>query len=238
MEEHNLGLVESFNDTLNQLKDLTEEYFEAGLDTLLEDSFLKELPVVKYIREVCKFVVSVRDVIFVNKVITFFRELKANRLSQKDIQRHRETLSTSKKFNKELEVIIKYIDNCTREKQVEVLARIYQGYLMNNMTSDVFDELIEVNNRMFVGDYDLIGKIAYAKNRLLTKEDKSAINRLISLGLLSETTTNTGNITSDKRAVELTQLGKCFARYLDITRFSESEMRKMMPNPFSNDTEL
>ena len=234
MEKKEIILTLSFDDTSEQIDDLTVDYIQGCLNYFLEESLLKNLPFVKFFHALGKLTISVSDAIFANKVLTFFCELGKNRLSPDEIQKHKESFVSPQEFYKENGIIIKYIDSCTREKQIEVFARIYQGYLMNNFTTEVFYELTEVNKRIYIGDYDFIGKIAITKNRLLTNDDNSAINRLIAIGLVKYAVKNDEDNTLSN--VELTELGSVFAHYIDITRYTENEIRNITFSGFLNNS--
>lgn len=226
MKDNKNGLVKSFGDSLDKLKDLSIDFFEAGLDSILTDSLLKELPIFNWICTTGKTIIAVRDSMYMNKVLKFFKELKSNRLTTEQIQKHRDELDTPEKYQKELEVVMMYIDSCVRESQVSVLARIYQAYLMGIFTYEVFDELIEVNRRVFVGDYELIGKIACCKSQLLTEDDSPAIERLSSMGLVFDPRLHAdliGNEDVKTGEVKLTPLGELYARYLDFKHYNENE---------------
>ena len=237
MEKKNRSLTilyDDTDDTREQLDELTVDFIQGCLNCFLQESLLKNLPFVKYIHTLGTLTISVSDAIFTNKVLTFFCELQKNHLSLDELQKHKETFVSPQKYNKEVEIIIKYIDSCTRDKQIKVFARIYQGYLMNNFTTEVFYELTEVNNRIYIGDYDLIGRIVIPKNRLLSNDDNSAINRLMAIGLIKYVAPNDEDNTL--KNVELTELGYVFAHYIDITRYTENIIGKKIFSGFLNNT--
>jgi hypothetical protein len=115
-----------------------------------------------------------------------------------------------------------YIDTCTQSLQAKYLARFYLGYLNRDITWEVFQEIAQANQRMFIGDYSLLEFLA-TKNRMETvnDNDESSIGRLVALGLVLDTRlkslSGSVRVTEDYEnlGVVLSEFGKAFCKYLD-----------------------
>lgn len=219
----NNGLIKSFEDSLlGNFIDPTTDLVEVAVDSLFEDGIIKDIPIVKYIYSVGKTIVCIRDKYLCKRLIAFIQEFNQNNISKEQLQKHINELCDNNRLQFEYEKVILYIDLCTEEVQSKYIARFYIAYLNREINWETFTELAEANRRMFINDYSVLRYIASQKYVDSVNEDEeSAVSRLASLGLLSDTRLNTITggflVTEDckREPIKILNLGAIFSNYID-----------------------
>lgn len=96
-----------FEPTLNVSSDLGE----LGIDQLLDNEVIKDVPIVGVFVKVSKAVVAIRDRYLLKKLIIFIMSINDGSISQVKIDDHRRRLENEpKKLYKELESIMIIVD--------------------------------------------------------------------------------------------------------------------------------
>ncbi|MBR2550253.1 MAG: hypothetical protein IKE92_09610 [Clostridiales bacterium] len=223
MDNSEKNLVLAFAESLFEpVFDIGTDVAEVAVDSLFEDgSILEAIPVVKIICAVGKAVLSVRDKYLCKRLAVFIQEFNNGKLSQKQIDKHKEKLLNENRLEAECERILLLIDQSTYESQTKYLCRFYQAYINQDISWEKFQELAEANQRMFIGDYSILKDIVYKKIKTyVSAEQESNINRLISLGLINDYRLKNDAIllTAEYKdtGIQLTEFGKVFGRYLDV----------------------
>lgn len=213
-------LVPSLKETIfkpiaDNMSDVLIEIAESGIDSVLPDSVIKEIPIIKTINSLCKVGLNIRENYLIRKTAKFLVAFKQGKLSEQQIQLYRKQLeSNPKKVEKELGRVIILLERMLEEQQADLLGRIYISYIRGDISWDKFIELSEVNERMFPVDYGVLGVIA--KNATdntdsIPDEEVYQIQRLQALGLVMERAGNFWGDLVNKYKYErylITPLGK------------------------------
>ncbi len=127
MDEIELQPVQNLKDTmLDATIDTIEDIAEIGLDSLLNEGVIKDIPIVGALFRIGKGVSSVKDAITAKRILIFTQQLRKNNIDGNKLQKHIEKLNDDpKKFNKELEIILDYIDKQAGYIKAKILVNFY-----------------------------------------------------------------------------------------------------------------
>lgn len=185
MEEQSLAL--SFANSLTEeVSGITGEYVELGLDALVEDGLLKEIPVVSTAVAVYRIGKSIRERHHIAKLISFLNEINKGSADGEKREQYREKFTSNEKFrNQELEYILILIDRYISFDKPRMLAKLYLAYLDGIIIWEEFTMYAEVIDRFLLLDCRTLISEATTFHTL---RDGSAdiILRLVALGLMVE----------------------------------------------------
>ena len=203
---------------------------EVGIDGFLNNEALQGLPVVRFI----KIAHNIREWRLVEQTAAFIEGLNSDRIADEERNKHSmEFEENPRKAEKELGRIIILLDDHVEKIQSEVLGRFYSAYLVGKVSWMKFCELSEVNRRMFVSDYPVLIEAFQNDGLDMSTTEPYQVDRLISLGLLKNTTRLGGDVSVyemkpgerledveyeeksfQNKTVAMTSLGKVFAQNL------------------------
>lgn len=122
-ENENIDLSTSLVETISKsdLKDVGKELLEIGVDEIIAEGLLKELPIINIISGFWKTGLAIRDKRFISKLLYFLNE--SSKLSQKERERLIENLEEDK-FQKEAgEKLIALVDNLETKSKARLLGK-------------------------------------------------------------------------------------------------------------------
>jgi hypothetical protein len=151
MDNHNIP--DKIVDTVisPELIDTGIDIAEICLDKLLDEDFLKEIPFIKTIFGITKGIISVRDKIFMAKVVTFLVSLKD--ISKEDREFFSRKISEDAEFKRKVgNDLIQILDRLNDLKKPEILAIIFTYFLKNKIDYDDFRRLGSAVDSAFIDD--------------------------------------------------------------------------------------
>lgn len=171
------NIVESTANTIvNYSVDTAMDLSEIGIDSLLDDSIFKEIPIVKTICGVAKTGFAIREKHMLKKTLVFINQLNNNGLSNEKYIEYKEKLKNKDEFAfKELEYALIIIDRYVELNKNIILANLYFNYIDKKIDWNQFQELSIIVDNIFLSDLEELEKI-YQK-RAITMND---INNKIS----------------------------------------------------------
>lgn len=171
------NIVESTANTIvNYSVDTAMDLSEIGIDSLLDDSIFKEIPIVKTIYGVAKTGFAIREKHMLKKTLVFINQLNNNGLSNEKYIEYKEKLKNKDEFAfKELEYALIIIDRYVELNKNIILANLYFNYIDKKIDWNQFQELSIIVDNIFLSDLEELEKI-YQK-RAITMND---INNKIS----------------------------------------------------------
>lgn len=198
--------------------ELAAEYAEIGLDALMENEVLKEIPVVKTLCSICKIGYNIHERTLIKQTLAFLREFNAGSISPEKLAEHRKKLEADpKEAEKELGRVLILLGSQVEQVQSQVLGSFYAAYIKGAVSWDKFCELSEANRRMFVGDYRILLKAAGWGGIKILNRDLYRVDRLISLGLMQNHKRIGGNLwlesidhPEQENDIIITSFGKAF----------------------------
>ncbi len=183
-------LVENFEKSLfDDSKDIIGDYLEIGIDSIIDNGILKEIPIVKTIVGVLKVGKNVHDRNLLKQTLVFINEFNRNEIRQDKIEEYKKRIENDpKKCEDELGRIILLLNNfIDREKSI-MLSKIFKAYVDQLLNWNDFCEYSEIINRLFIQDFSFLqevylGRISDTTNR----SDIYKVERLNSLGIIGMT---------------------------------------------------
>lgn len=156
--------------------DTVIDFAEINIDSFFDNSFLKELPLVKTIYSVAKTGIAIREKHFLKKTLIFIKQLNSNGISNENYQKYKEKLKNNDKDKiKELEHALIIIDRYLEVNKNIILGNLYFNYIDKNITWNQFQELSIIVDNIFLDDLKELENIY--KNKFMTMDD---INNMIS----------------------------------------------------------
>lgn len=179
MREQSLAV--SFGDSLaKEVAEVVGGYAELGLDALLENGLLKDIPIVSTAISIYRIGKSVREKHHLAKLIVFLDEINKGIESEENREKYQAKFAQDKKFrDQELEYILILIDRYISFDKPQMLAKLYLAYLDGKIKWEEFTQYAEVVDRLLPGDIYLSSNgFKFARNKSDSQQ------RLAALGLM------------------------------------------------------
>ena len=188
--EKNLSLA--LRDSISEEASSTlTDLAEVGLDSVLDDGLFKDIPLISTAFSIYRIGRSVKERYYVKKLAQFVFSMNNGVADESFREYYKKKLEgDNKQRNQEIEYIMVLIDRYISYDKPEMLAKLYLAYLHEDIMWQEFAMYSEVIDRFLPGDCSLLCSNAdqFVSYRNYGVE---SILRLISLGLLCETTTST-----------------------------------------------
>lgn len=181
-------VVPEFNDSLViDSSDIVGDYLELGIDSILENDSLKEIPIIKTFISVGKITKSIRERNLIKNLVIFINELNSGKINKEKLSRHREELRKNpKKAEKELGRILIILEQTIDNIKSSILGKLYKSYINQEIDWDIFIEFSEITNRLFMFDINIL-KVMWSQEYntyIEQKDDNFRIERMYSLGII------------------------------------------------------
>lgn len=160
-DEYMMHPVEETRATIfDSMIDLSIDISEIYLDMLLDDGMVKDIPALGTIYKVGKTVYSVGQLAFIKKTLAFAQEIQRNSIETGILEKHKHLLvSNPKKYYKELELIIEYLNRQVGCEKAVLNARVYYMYLSEQIDYEDFVLLLETIDRVYLTDLNTLIQI-------------------------------------------------------------------------------
>lgn len=187
MDEQSLAI--SFNDSLtSDVSDCVGEFVEIGLDSIMDEGLLKEIPFISTAVSIYRIGKSIRERHHIKKLAAFLNEINHNIADDEKRQEYREKFLINDEFrNQELEYILILIERYIGIEKPQMLAKLYLAFLDGIIIWEEFLMYAEVVDRFLLLD----------RGALVTDSEKTIVHRniggesvlrLVALGLMTEVT--------------------------------------------------
>lgn len=216
MEKQSLAL--SFGNSLTEeAAGIAGEYAELGLDALVKDGLLKDIPVVSTAVAVYKIGKSIHERHHITKLVSFLNEINKGIADEEKREKYREDFTTNEKFrNQELEYILILTDRYISFDKPQMLAKLYLAYLDGKIKWDEFMQYAEVLDRLLPGDIYLDNdRFKFARNKSDSRQRLAALGLL--QGMVPNPKENNGVISFSSTGLdyELTRFGTVLFKILN-----------------------
>ena len=222
-------IIDPFKESLfnDKFKGILGDTIEIGIDSILTDDSLREIPIVNTIIGTFKFGQNIHDRNLLKQTMIFIQEFNNNSNNekvQKYISKYKKNITNNhKKAEIELGRVMIILNRNIDDIKSSILAKLYLSYIENKIDWSKFCDLSEVNEKMFTLDIEILKDI-YLNNTDCDKDKLHNYQRLVSNGLMkndskfdSETSSYGIVVTENSKEclkMELTLLGKQFARII------------------------
>lgn len=213
-------IVPKFNDSLViDSSDIISDYLELGIDSILDNDSLKEIPIIKTFIGVGKITKSIRERNLMKNLVIFINELNSGNIDKEKLKKHKEELNQNpKKAEKELGRILIILEQTIDNLKSSILGKLYKAYINQEIDWDLFVEFSEITNRLYINDLSILSLIF--KNQLSDTSNRSdlyRIERLNSLGVvgLAPNAIFIGtNASRQDSYITLNQIGKIYSNII------------------------
>lgn len=219
MEEKSLAvsLVNSFG---SEVSSCVGEIAEIGLDAILEDGMLKEIPFISTAMSIYRMGKSIHERHNIAKLVVFLNEINQGTADETEREKYYAKFKDNERFrSRELEYILILIDRYIDYDKPVMLAKLYLAYLREFISWHELTMYAEAVDRFLIGDEKLLYVNETAK--VTRKHANSGLARLTALGLMIENITwaevsgETLNLSNGEECqYELTPFGRKLANIL------------------------
>lgn len=176
--------------------DVSIDYLELSLDSILSDSVLSEVPIIKTITALCKTGLAIRERFFTKKLLVFLSEYHRGSVTDEETRKFIKDMENREHKSKVVDTLIIYIDKYTECEKARMLAKLLINYIRGRYDWMKFVFYANCVESMFIRDIEPL-KIFYSnRNSLIERISDliipyySAINRLEYLGFISSMSYN------------------------------------------------
>lgn len=180
-------IVPEFNDSLViNSSDIIGDYLELGIDSILENDSLKEIPIVKTFLSIGKITKNIRERNLIKNLVIFLNELNSGNIDKEKLNKHKEELRQNhKKAEKELGRVLIILEQTIDNIKSSILGKLYKAYVNQEIDWNLFVEFSEITNRLYINDLNIL--LLIFNNQLSdtsNRNDLYRIERLNSLGIV------------------------------------------------------
>jgi len=210
-------IIPEFNDSLIiNSTDIIGDYLELGIDSILENEILKEIPIFKSLLSVGKISKNIRERNCLKNLAVFINELNSGNIDAEKLRLHQEELKrNSKKAEKELGRVLIILDQTIDNIKASILGKLYKAYINQVVDWDMFIEFSEITNRLYINDLKILALIYNGNmNDTSNRADLYRVERLNSLGVIGlapkSIVIGTGHSRQDSY-ITLNKIGKMYS---------------------------
>lgn len=149
-----MKLSQSLEDFLKKddLSNLAVSFGEVGIDAILDNGILRDIPILSSILGGINAVGSVRDALFAKKLVSFLSELSDIPVEQR--QNMIDLIDNSNGFKVKVgEKLIYIIEKAEDHYTSKIVAIFFAEFLTEKITYDQFLKVSRIINNMFIGDF-------------------------------------------------------------------------------------
>ena len=232
MEEKSLAL--SFGNSLTEeVADCVGEFAELGLDSIMEEGLLKDIPFISTAISIYRIGKTIHDRQYVKKLAIFIDEINKSAADETRLEDYREKFHNNDKFRcKELEYVMVLIDRYIGLEKPRMFAKLYLAYLDEKITWILFAEYAEILDRLLSSDIECLHFMC--RDGVTRVDDKNvsveSILRLSAVGFVEQVAGMTwGELAGEtKRRQKITDYGRVFAEICEI-KMGSNHRKEMMP---------
>ena len=189
MEEKSLSVA--FGDSLKEESiSCISDLAEVGLDAIMEDGILKDIPIVSTAIALYKIGSSIKERHNLKKLLMFINEINKGVADEGKRKEYQQKFQSNEKFrNQEIEYLLVLIDRYTSYDKPQMLAKLYLAYLEGIVIWEELTMYAEVVDRFLLLDCSTLisGEGTTTVHRNIGGE---SVLRLEALGLMTETNEN------------------------------------------------
>lgn len=182
-------LVPAFKESLfnESLVDVVTDISEIGIDSILSEGLLKDLPIFSVLIGSVRTVKSIQERNMLRNTAIFLDTINSKKIETEKLNQYKAKLQDEKVAEKELGRVLillnQYVDNI----KSRMLGVLFWKYVNGEYTWNKFCELSDIVSRLFIDDLEYIDEIAKSpekKKQYHIYGIPYNIKRLESLGLL------------------------------------------------------
>jgi len=167
----------------NEIISLSTDLTEAGIDNLLEEGFLKDLPIIGSVVGIIKTSKYIQEQLLVKKILYFLKEIKGISTNEKTDFINK--LNNDKKYQTKVEESLLLIINRLNDySKSEYIGKLFVATILGKIDYNTFLKLSNMIDRCYIGDLDNL-ILFYNGNK--NDVDTDDVDTLYNLGVLINT---------------------------------------------------
>lgn len=215
-------IVESFADTMiNTSQDTILDLSELGVDAMLEEGIVKEVPLIKVGYSLMKTTLAIRDRHNIKKFIKFINEFNSGNIEQNKYDNFKKKIEKKdEELYKNLEYLLLIIDRYAEEEKMKILSKFFIAYINEQISYYEFKDFSVILERFLLSDMTSLSLIYECDREFDASKDlNGCISRLMSLGLIYQISLlkRKGSLGFDldipDNDISITEFGRNFYRF-------------------------
>ncbi len=185
MMEQNASIIKPVKDEiLNPTVDLAIDYAEIGLDTLLDNNAISEIPFIKTVVGIVKVGLSIKEKYDLKKLLIFFKEFHDNTISEEKLNSFKYKFNTDEKYrNKVVEAIVLWNERYLDIRKSKILANLIKEHVEGSLTWDELNDLSSVLDKIHTRGFQFLKKMSEQNWAYHRGEDKDNEALMFSCGV-------------------------------------------------------
>jgi len=151
-------ISKSLEDTLknSDLLNVNTELAEVALDSFLDEGVLKDIPILGTIIGIGKAAASIRDKLFLKKLIYFLNEVSSVDADKRNTEIGK--IQTDIKYQSEVgERLLFILDKCDDHEKSAIIAKFFVAFLKQEIIYDEYLHASAIINQIYIKDlYDFV----------------------------------------------------------------------------------
>lgn len=182
-------VVPKFQDSLfTGLSNTIPDIAELGIDSILSEGTLKDIPVVNALLGVKNTAQSLHDRNLLRQTLAFINEFNNGNINEEKKQKYKKKIEDNpKKAEAELGRVLIILNQTIELDKSKILASIFRAYVNEKIDWKTFCEFSEITRMFFIDDIYDLDTIYHQESNYLAFLSHGA-NRLVALGLVKNST--------------------------------------------------
>lgn len=143
IEEDVVALIES-----DDIQGAAAELAEAGLDQLLAEGFLRDVPILGTVLGVIRTAGAVRDLLLAKKLGLFLRALQSVPVNER--KHFHDSLGTQVERRKTGEALLLLLDRLDDMDKPELVGRVFRAFIRGDVEGDALRQMAASVDRLFI----------------------------------------------------------------------------------------
>lgn len=223
MSNKQYELTDSFKDSISPAKDIAIDFGELLLDSTMDESLLKQIPILSTAINLYSFSSKLLYHIELMKLLAFIKRVSENIDTETEKDKLLEKINKDKKkYNESLQQMIYILSQYSNTEKADILGRFYVAFLKGWIDIEKLQMYADLINQLMPNELKyMIREIYGAKYTADIKFGYKAasVRRLVALGLCYEEITAQSSPLMD-HGVEVS-----ISRYLHLTAFGNTFFR-------------
>ena len=186
---YNIDITDAVSQTIVKYdSDIAIDITEIGIDSLITDAALKDLPIIKTAYGLIKTGLEIREIYNLKKTLVFINQLNVRGISNKNYEEYKNRLKNNdKEIRKQLQYALIIIDRYIEINKTIILANLYFNYVDKHIDWEQFTELSIIVDNMFLKDFNELKNIYLIKSLTMNDIlDKTSFRRLKDQNLVED----------------------------------------------------
>ncbi|KOY87380.1 hypothetical protein AD998_15615 [bacterium 336/3] len=147
----------------SDLKDVTKDITESGIDLLIKNEILKEIPIIKSIVGVFKLGISIKDMFFLKKLLRFLNEINDTTLEERAniINKIEQNPQYTHNLGENLILLIDKLDDLDK---ANIIGKLFKSVLEQRIDIITFQRICHAVNGIFIHDIYELHKLWKGEN--------------------------------------------------------------------------